>query len=212
GGHDTDSQEKNENPRKPLHWYCLQTDWLPRLILRSFPCPRPRRKYWVAVGIVAAPLTGQLQEVAHDPPRVLWCATALDVELRRIDIAVLDAQTLCLRQPIGPLGRDQHPARRRPFDLAAVALHDPELTRQPCERRVIRCLQHVVRTALEGARRVVAAGPFRRAADVRVNRQFRFLRVAALRAVPRLINAGLLQDGQSPGAAARRPHRQGAFS
>src|SRR5262249_18498437 len=89
-----------------------------------------------AFWIVAAPLSCQRQEVAHDPAGIFRRPFHLDVELRSIDITILDAKTLVLRQAASPLGGDQDPLLGQVGDLAAMTLHGLEFARQTLEDRI----------------------------------------------------------------------------
>src|SRR5262245_45553265 len=59
--------------------------------------------------IVASPLSRQRQEVGHDSAGISRRPLHFDVELRSVDVTVLDAKTLVLRQAVATLGGDQAP-------------------------------------------------------------------------------------------------------
>src|SRR3954471_4698561 len=87
-----------------------------------------------------------------------------------------------------------------------MAFHHSKILRQIFENRVCDGGSHAVRPAFEHAGGVVPAWTLRRVADVRVDRRFWILRIAAMRAVPRFIYASFRENRQALSAPARGPH------
>src|SRR5258706_3961224 len=92
-----------------------------------------------------------------------------------------------------------------------MAFHGGEFSRQSVEDWIAGELSYAVRAALENARRVIAARPRPRMADMRVDGSLRRERVPAVRTIPRAVDADFSENGEPLRPAAGGPDRKSSL-
>src|SRR5690348_16148993 len=98
-------------------------------------------------------LAAKGQEVRHDRSGRAGRSVHLDMKLSGIDEAALEAKALGLCFSARTHRRNQFPATRIPFDVAAVAFHRAELAGQTMKHRIGAELGNGVGTTLEDTTR-----------------------------------------------------------